>query len=69
MVALIGATVFAPPGPRRAVALFLVTYCLVASYTETGIGDMSTYILSLLVASSLVWGSHGAPQRPMRLKL
>ena len=69
LVALVGATVFAPPGPRRAVALFLVTYCIVASYTETGIGDMSSYILSLLVAASLVWGSHGHASRPMKLKL
>ena len=64
LVALVGATVFAPPGPRRAVALFLVTYCIVASYTETGIGDMSSYILSLLVAASLVWGSHGHAVTP-----
>ena len=29
LTALVGSTVFAPPGPRRAVALFLVTYCIV----------------------------------------
>lgn len=69
LVALVGTTVFAPPGPRRSIALFLVTYCIMASYTETGIGDMSSYILSLIVAASLVWGSHFKTPRPMTLKL
>jgi hypothetical protein len=41
-------------GIRRAVALFLVTYCLVASITETGLGDASPYLLNLAVAASLL---------------
>ena len=41
-------------GLRRAVALFLVTYCLVASITETGLGDASPYLLELVVAASLL---------------
>ncbi|HET7762957.1 MAG TPA: hypothetical protein VF140_08375 [Phycicoccus sp.] len=41
-------------GPRRAVALFLVVYCLVASITETGLGDASPYLLELVVAASLL---------------
>ena len=41
-------------GIRRAVALFLVTYCLVASITETGLGDASPYLLNLVVAASLL---------------
>jgi hypothetical protein len=41
-------------GVRRAVALFLVTYCLVASITETGLGDASPYLLELVVAASLL---------------
>jgi hypothetical protein len=41
-------------GVRRAVALFLVTYCLVASITETGLGDASPYLLELIVAASLL---------------
>ena len=41
-------------GPRRAVALFLIVYVLVASITETGIGDASPYILDLVVAASLL---------------
>ena len=41
-------------GPRRAVALFLVVYCVVASITETGLGDASPYLLDLVVAASLL---------------
>jgi hypothetical protein len=41
-------------GPRRAVALFLIVYCVVASITETGLGDASPYLLNLTVAASLL---------------
>ena len=41
-------------GLRRATALFLVAYCLVASITETGLGDASPYLLELVVAASLL---------------
>jgi hypothetical protein len=41
-------------GIRRAAALFLVSYCLVASITETGLGDASPYLLHLVVAASLL---------------
>jgi hypothetical protein len=41
-------------GIRRAVALFLVTYCLVASISETGLADASPYLLNLTVAASLL---------------
>jgi O-antigen ligase len=43
-----------PPGPRRAIALLLVVYCVTASFTETGLGDASPYLLDLAVAASLV---------------
>ena len=43
-----------PAGPRRAIAIFLVVYCVVASFTETGLGDASPYLLDLAVAASLV---------------
>jgi hypothetical protein len=43
-----------PPGARRAVALFLLIYCLIASVTETGLGDASPYLLELVVAGSLL---------------
>ena len=38
----------------RAVALFLLVYVLIASYTETGIGDMSSYVLHLVLAMVMV---------------
>ena len=41
-------------GLRRALALFLVTYCLLASITETGLADASPYLLELVVAASLL---------------
>ena len=41
-------------GLRRALALFLVLYCLVASITETGLGDASPYLLELFLAASLL---------------
>lgn len=41
-------------GPRRALAIFLVVYCIVASVTEVGLGDASTYLLDLVVAGSLL---------------
>jgi O-Antigen ligase len=43
-----------PPGVRRALALFLVAYCLVSSFTETGLSDPSMYLLDLSVAASLL---------------
>jgi hypothetical protein len=41
-------------GARRAVALFLAIYCIVASFTETGPGDASPYLLDLVAAASLL---------------
>ena len=43
-----------PRGPRRAVALFLIVYCVIASFTETGLGIGSPYLLDLTVAASLL---------------
>ncbi|HEX4082041.1 MAG TPA: O-antigen ligase family protein [Acidimicrobiales bacterium] len=45
---------FSPRGPRRSTALFLVVYCLIASFTETGLGEASPYLLDLAVAMSLL---------------
>ena len=45
---------FKPRGVQRALALFLVTYCLVASFTEVGFTDVSPYLLDLTVAASLL---------------
>jgi hypothetical protein len=43
-----------PAGPRRAIALFIVVYCVSSSFTETGLGDASPYLLELTVAASLL---------------
>jgi O-antigen ligase len=51
---LIVAAVMRPRGPTRALALFLISYCLFASFTETGIGQVSPYLLDLAVAASLL---------------
>jgi len=45
---------FRPRGAQRALALFLVTYCLIASFTEVGFTDVSPYMLDLFVAASLL---------------
>ena len=45
---------FLPAGARRALAYFLVVYCLCASYTEVGLGDASPYLLHIVVAASLL---------------
>ncbi|HWC66450.1 MAG TPA: hypothetical protein VG478_00150 [Acidimicrobiales bacterium] len=39
---------------RRAVAVFLVIFVAIASYTETGIGDMSAYVMHLVLAGAMV---------------
>ena len=45
---------FQPRGLERALALFLVIYCLVASFTEVGFTDASMYLLDLFLAASLL---------------
>jgi hypothetical protein len=45
---------FQPSGIRRALALFLVTYLMVTSYTETGLSDASMYLLELSLAALLL---------------
>jgi hypothetical protein len=50
---------FRPRGIRRALALFLVAYCLVASFTETGFTDVSPYLLELTLCASLLVPSAG----------
>lgn len=44
-------------GPRKAIGLFLVMYCLFASITEAGLDGPSAYLLDLTVAASLLTGS------------
>ncbi|MBV9448228.1 MAG: oligosaccharide flippase family protein [Streptosporangiaceae bacterium] len=54
LVFLLVAAYFQPRGVKRALALFLVTYCLVASFTEVGFTDASMYLLELTLAASLL---------------
>lgn len=54
IVVLIGMAVTHVRGTRRAVALFLIGYCIVASFTETGTADASPYVLDLVVAAALL---------------
>ncbi|MDA8047477.1 MAG: O-antigen ligase domain-containing protein [Actinomycetota bacterium] len=51
---LLLAALLSPRGPGRAVALFLISYCLFASYTDTGMGEPSIYLLDLTLAASLL---------------
>jgi hypothetical protein len=48
---------FRPQGPHRALALFLVVYCVVASFTESGLSEASPYLLEMTLAASLVYSS------------
>lgn len=60
LLSLLLIAVLRPRGPARAVALYLVIYCLVASFFETGLGIASTYALDLTVAASLLALPHSA---------
>lgn len=51
---LLANSYFRPRGAERALALFLVTYCLLASFTEVGFTDVSPYLLELTIAASLL---------------
>lgn len=54
LVCLLGSAVARKPTPERACAIFLVFFCGVSSYSETGLGDASPYLLYLAVAASLL---------------
>jgi hypothetical protein len=51
---LLVAALFQPSGTRRALALFLITYCLVASFTQVGFAQPTTYLIELALAASLL---------------
>ena len=53
-VVLLLTAILRPSSPARAMALFLIVYCLTASFTETGLGDASTYLVDLALAASLL---------------
>ncbi|MEY9840212.1 O-antigen ligase family protein [Streptacidiphilus sp. EB103A] len=54
VVVLGGIALLRPPSLPRACAIFLISYCVIASYTEVGLGDASPYLLHLAVAASLL---------------
>ena len=56
VIFLFVAAFFQAPGLRRALILFLVTYCLVASFTEDAFEAPSMYLLYLVIAASLLLG-------------
>ncbi|MFJ3880124.1 O-antigen ligase domain-containing protein [Streptomyces sp. NPDC090077] len=63
-VVLGGVALLRPPSLQRACAIFLISYCAIASYTEAGLGDASPYLLHLAVAASLLAAPSGAAPLP-----
>ncbi|GGX15524.1 membrane protein [Streptomyces malachitofuscus] len=66
VVVLGGVALLRPPSVSRACALFLISYCAIASYTEAGLGDASPYLLHLAVAASLLASPAPAAALPPR---
>ncbi|MFH8409362.1 O-antigen ligase family protein [Streptomyces sp. NPDC018019] len=71
VVVLGGVALLRPPSLPRACAIFLISYCAIASYTESGLGDASPYLLHLAVAASLLAapaaaGPRATPEAPRR---
>ncbi|MEU7055976.1 O-antigen ligase domain-containing protein [Streptomyces sp. NPDC046197] len=63
IIVLGGVALLRPPSLQRACAIFLISYCAIASYTEAGLGDASPYLLHLALAASLL----AAPAEAARL--
>jgi hypothetical protein len=59
LIALLTVAMTRARSPQRALALFLIMYCMFASITETGMSNPSPYLLDLAVAASLI-----LPSRP-----
>ncbi|MFH9244024.1 O-antigen ligase domain-containing protein [Streptomyces lydicus] len=71
IIVLGGVALLRPPSLPRACAIFLISYCAIASYTETGLGDASPYLLHLALAASLLAAPAAAtplstPEAPLR---
>ncbi|MCY0920607.1 O-antigen ligase domain-containing protein [Streptomyces sp. H27-G5] len=64
VIVLGGVALLRPPSIQRACALFLISYCAIASYTEAGLGDASPYLLHLTVAASLLASPAAATPPP-----
>jgi hypothetical protein len=54
LVYLFGAACFRACGVQRALALFIVTYCVLLSFEEAGVSSPSTFLLYLALAASLL---------------
>jgi hypothetical protein len=54
LVFLLVAALFQSPSVQRALVMFILTYCLISSFTEDAFTDVSTYLLHLTVAASLL---------------
>lgn len=54
LLVLVAVAVLRPPSLARACAIFLIAYCISASYTEAGLGDASPYLLHLALAATLL---------------
>ncbi len=52
LLGVLVAALIRPSGPGRAVAIFIVIYCIFASITETGLSGPSPYLLDLAVAAA-----------------
>lgn len=63
LATLLAVAALRPPSTARACALFLVVYCIVASYTEAGLGDASPYLLNLTLAAALLAAAAPATAR------
>jgi hypothetical protein len=63
IIVLGGVALLRPPSLSRACAIFLISYCSIASYTEAGLGDASPYLLHLAVAASLLAAPAAATPR------
>jgi hypothetical protein len=59
-IVLLVMAAFTRRGPRQALALFFVLYCLAASFTEDGAGIASQYAMDMTVAASLMVPELGA---------
>lgn len=64
IIILGGVALLRPPSLQRACALFLISYCAIASYTEAGLGDASPYLLHLALAASLLAAPAAATPLP-----
>ncbi|WTX68488.1 O-antigen ligase domain-containing protein [Streptomyces sp. NBC_00647] len=64
IIVLAGVALLRPPSLQRACAIFLISYCAIASYTEAGLGDASPYLLHLALAASLLAAPGAATPLP-----